>query len=126
MLPSAELCLPFALQVTVEVRDQESGEYSPVANGNSVLLRVYTLGMDRSSGAPGLAVNAGTNVWTLTFANMDINLDGSATTDDHIAALSTANYPTADYDSFRLSVAIVGIDNVENTAATYVEASPVS
>ena len=109
------------MQLTLEVRDQESGEYAPVPNGNGIRLRVYTLGLDQSSQAAGLAV--ATNTWTLTFANMDLNEDGSATTDDKITAPTTANYDTLVYDRFRLSVAVIGIDNVENTAATMNQAN---
>lgn len=115
---------PFPAQVTIEVKDKEADEYSPVGNGNGILLRAYTYGMDGGEQAPGLVEASG--VWTLTFANMDLNLDGSATTDDIISALSTTNYPAADYSMFRLSVSIIGIDNVENSAVVYTEVNPLT
>lgn len=95
-----------------------------MVNGNGMLLRAYAYGQDGGAVAPGLAVASG--VWTLTFASMDLNLDGSATTTDKISALDTTNYPTTDYDSFRLSVSIIGIDNVENTAKVYEEVNPLT
>lgn len=87
-------------------------------NGNGMLLRVYTEGLDGGELAAGLVRGTGAD-WTLTFADMDLNLDGSATTDDIIDDLTTANYPANLYDAFRLSVSVITMDNVENSVVVY-------
>lgn len=103
------------MQVTIEVRDKESQVYTPVKNGNGVLLRVYELGSD--GGKKPTALTKSGNIYTLAFTTMDAA----------IAALTnTANYLVADYDSFRLSVAVIGIDGVENSAVPFERANNVA
>lgn len=99
----------WGFKLTIWVRDKASGEWSPVDNGSGVLLRVYTLGLDGGVKAPGLAGPDGSGGYELTLASV-VDADGNP------APIDLSQYTSADYDKFKVEVAVVNVDGVESSS----------
>lgn len=92
----------WGFKVTILGKDAESEEWSPVKNGNGVLLRTYTMGMDGGVQYPGLSGS-----YTLTFANM-VDEDGNAAVPDLSAGTSVIS-------KWKIQVSVINVDGVESS-----------
>lgn len=92
----------WGFKVTILGKDAESEEWSPVKNGNGVLLRTYTLGMDGGAQPTALSGSYALDLTTMVDEN------GASAAPDLTAASDVIS-------AWKIQVSVINVDGVESS-----------